>query len=92
MSVFRSFALVAFAGAAVLAADPAWGQVAWPVPVEDPTLAVLIEEALSRNPDVAATRQAAVAAGQRPAQARSLPNPMVSVGYTNDGWSPIRAT
>ena len=92
MSVFRSFALVAFAGAVVLAADSAWGQVAWPVPVEDPTLAALIEEALSKNPDVAATRQAAVAAGQRPAQARSLPNPMVSVGYTNDGWSPSLGT
>ncbi len=88
MSVFRSFALVALAGAAVLTTARAWGQVAWPVPVEDPTLAALIEEALSKNPDVAATRQAAVAAGQRPAQARSLPNPMVSVGYTNDGWSP----
>lgn len=88
MSVFRSFALVALAGAAVLATSPAWGQVVWPIPVEDPTLAMLIEEALSKNPDVAATRQAAVAAGQRPAQARSLPNPMFSVGYTNEGWSP----
>jgi len=56
--------------------------------VQDPLLATLIDEALSKNPDVAAAREAAAAAGQRPAQARSLPNPMFSVGYTNDGWSP----
>jgi outer membrane protein TolC len=56
--------------------------------VQDPLLAALIDEALSKNPDVAAAREAAAAAGQRPAQARSLPNPMFSVGYTNDGWSP----
>jgi len=67
---------------------PARAQAPWPVPVEDPLLASLIDEALAKNPDVAAARQAAAAAGQRPAQARSLPNPMFSVGYTNDGWSP----
>lgn len=74
--------------AALLASAPARAQVPWPVPAEDPALTSLIEEALSKNPDVAAARQAATAAGQRPAQARSLPNPMFSVGYTNDGWSP----
>jgi len=72
----------------VVASAPARAQVPWPVPVEDPLLASLIEEALSKNPDVMAARQAAAAAGQRPAQTRSLANPMVSVGYTNDGWSP----
>ena len=72
----------------VLASAPARAQVGWPPPVEDPVLASLIEEALSKNPDVGAARQAAAAAGQRPAQARSLPNPMFSAGYTNDGWSP----
>ena len=30
----------------------------------------------------------AAAARSRPAQARSLPDPMLSVGYTNDGWAP----
>jgi outer membrane protein TolC len=68
--------------------EPARAQVRWPVPVEDPQLFALIEEALSKNPDVTAARQAALAAAQRPAQARSLANPMVSVDYTNDGWSP----
>lgn len=76
----------------VLACAPARAQATWPVPVEDPLLASLIDEALSKNPDVAAARQAATAAGQLPAQARSLPNPMLSVGYTNDGWSPSLGT
>jgi outer membrane protein TolC len=58
------------------------------MPVEDPFLGSLIDEALSKNPDVAAARQAAGAAGQRAAQARSLADPMLSVGYTNEGWSP----
>ncbi len=63
-------------------------QAPWPLPVPDPVLASLIEEALAQNPDVAAARQAMLAARQRPIQARSLANPMVSVIYTNDGWSP----
>lgn len=87
MSVARKL-LAGVAVQLVLASAPARAQVPWPVPVEDPALAALIEEALSRNPDVAAARQAVAAAEQRPAQARSLSNPMLSVGYTNDGWSP----
>lgn len=67
---------------------PARAQTPWPPPVTDPQLASLIEEALAKNPDVAAARQAWLAAGQRPAQARSLPNPMLSLDLTNDGWSP----
>ncbi len=92
MSVARKLLLSGIALPLVLASTPVWAQVPWPLPVEDPTLASLIEEALSKNPDVAAARQAAVAARQRPAQARSLANPMFSVGYTNDGWSPSLGT
>ncbi len=88
MSVAHKLLVAGVALQLVLTSAPARAQVPWPVPVEDPALAALIEEALSKNPDVAAARQAVVAAGQRPAQARSLPNPMFSVGYTNDGWSP----
>lgn len=62
------------------------------VPPSDPLLASLIDEALARNPDVLATREAVEAARNRPAQARSLPNPMFSVTYTNDGWSPTLGT
>jgi outer membrane protein TolC len=87
VSVARKLFLAGLAAQLVLASAPARAQAPWPVPVEDPALAALIEEALSENPDVAAAREAAAAAGQRPAQARSLPNPMFSVGYTNDGWS-----
>jgi len=92
VSVARKLFLAGLAVQLVLASAPARAQVLWPVPVEDPALASLIEEALSKNPDVAAARQAATAAGQRPAQARSLPNPMFSVGYTNDGWAPSLGT
>ncbi len=57
-------------------------------PSDDPLLTSLVEEALARNPDVATVRQAAEAAQSRPAQGRSLPNPMASLVYTNDGTSP----
>lgn len=59
-----------------------------PSPAADPLLASLIEEALSRNPDVSAAQEALAAAQARPVQARSLPNPMASAVYTNDGVSP----
>lgn len=92
MSVARKLLVAGVAVQLLLASAPARAQVPWPVPVEDPLLASLIDEALSKNPDVEAARQAAVAATQRPAQARSLPNPMFSAGYTNDGWSPSLGT
>jgi outer membrane protein TolC len=77
------------AGVLVVAgAATAQAQAAWPAPVEDPVLLSLIEEALSKNPDLVAARETAFAAEQRPAQARSLPNPMLSTVYTNDGWPP----
>jgi outer membrane protein TolC len=72
----------------LILAPAAQAQAPWPPPVADPVLASLIEEALAKNPDVAAAREVALAARQRPIQARSLANPMVSVIYTNDGWSP----
>ncbi len=92
MSVARRLLVVAVAVPLVLMSARARAQAPWPVPVEDPLLASLIEGALSKNPDVAAARQAAAAAAERPAQARSLPNPMLSVEYTNDGWSPSLGT
>ena len=48
----------------------------------------LIEEALRRNPDLLVLDEEIEAARARPEQARSLPDPMVSVVYRNDGWSP----
>jgi cobalt-zinc-cadmium efflux system outer membrane protein len=58
-----------------------------PVP-EDPLLASLVEEALARSPDLRGVQEAVAAARARPDQARALPNPLLSVGYTNDGWAP----
>src|SRR5262249_4959250 len=48
----------------------------------------LVAEALERNPDVLALREAVVAARARPDQAQALADPTLSVLYTNDGWSP----
>jgi cobalt-zinc-cadmium efflux system outer membrane protein len=55
---------------------------------DDPVLEALIAEALSRNPDVAAAEAAIKAAHTRPGQVSSLPDPMVSMIFTNDGWVP----
>ncbi len=55
---------------------------------DDPALAALVEEALRANPDLAAARAEAEAARAVPAQARALPDPMLSVGYENDGLAP----
>ena len=53
-----------------------------------PTVEALVEEALRQNPDVRAAEEAVEAARHRPSQASALPDPMVSLSYTNDGWSP----
>lgn len=63
-----------------------------PQQAPDPLLASLIAEAVSKNPDVVAVQEALTAAEARPVQARSLANPMASVVYTNDGWSPSLGT
>jgi outer membrane protein, heavy metal efflux system len=48
----------------------------------------LVAEALAQNPDLAAARQEAAAARARVSPAGTLPDPMVSVNYENDGVSP----
>lgn len=88
MSVSHQIFSIVIASHMVFAAAVLRAQGDWPPKVEDPVLAALIEEARSGNPDIAAARHAAAAAGQQPVQARSLSNPMLSVGYQNDGWSP----
>jgi outer membrane protein TolC len=54
----------------------------------DPALAALVEEALGASPDLLALQEGLVAARARPGQARALADPMLSLVYTNDGWSP----
>ncbi|HMA28687.1 MAG TPA: TolC family protein [Thermoanaerobaculia bacterium] len=47
----------------------------------------LVAEALVKNPDLAAAKQEATAARSRVSPAGSLPDPMLSVTYENDGTS-----
>jgi outer membrane protein TolC len=49
------------------------------------SLASLTEEAIAKNPDIAAARARYEAALQRPAQERSLPDPMISAGWNASG-------
>lgn len=51
-------------------------------------LTELVDEALRVNPEIAAAASRFDAARQRPAQERSLPDPMVSAGYSASG-SPL---
>jgi hypothetical protein len=55
---------------------------------ESPIERALIEEALERNPDVLAARSMVEEARSRPAQVTALPEPTLSVLYTNEGWTP----
>ena len=70
-------------------AVPAWCQ---PPASEDPLLAALVQEALAGNPDLMAAEAAMRAAQERPAQVSALDDPVVSVVYTNEGWSPSLGT
>ena len=59
-----------------------------PVVAQSPerlVLADVVAEALRANPEIAAAEQRHSAALQRPAQERSLPDPMVSAGYNSSG-------
>jgi outer membrane protein TolC len=53
-----------------------------------PALAALVAEALAQSPDARAVEEELRAARARPEQARALPDPVVSLLYVNDGWSP----
>ena len=55
---------------------------------DDPLLQALVDEALARNPDLHAAQSAIAAAQTATERARALPDPMISVTYTNDGWAP----
>jgi outer membrane protein TolC len=78
--------VIASALAGALQAPPAEGPAA--ATGDDATLAALVAEALSRNPDLRAAEEALRAARERPAQVSALADPALGVTYTNDGWSP----
>lgn len=54
-------------------------------PAEPLRLPDLIAEALANNPETRAAQKRYEAARQRPSQERSLPDPMLSVGYASNG-------
>jgi outer membrane protein TolC len=56
---------------------------------QDPpvTLKDLIDEALKNNPEILSAEAKAASASQRISQQASLPDPMLSVGYENEGLS-----
>src|SRR5438309_1089617 len=49
------------------------------------SLADVVNEALATNPEIVAAHKRYEAARQRPIQERSLPDPMVSAGYSANG-------
>jgi outer membrane protein TolC len=55
---------------------------------DDPVLQALIAEAWSHNPELHAVQSTIDAARVRVDAARGLPDPMVSMTWTNDGWAP----
>ena len=89
VSVFhRSVAALLCAAALCLAPCAVHGQTDVLPADSDPVLRALIDEALARSPDLHAAQSAISAAQASTARARALPDPMVSVTYTNDGWAP----
>ena len=59
-----------------------------PAEGESPLEHALVAEALERNPEVLAARAMVEEAAARPAQVTALPEPTLSVLYTNEGWAP----
>ena len=89
VSVLRRLFVVTVSLVAIcLAPGPAHGQEAAAPVEDDAVLQALIAEALARNPDLHAAQSAISAAQTSTESARALPDPMVSVTYTNDGWAP----
>ncbi len=77
----RAYVLIGSIGVLAMSAGAASAQ----SPAPRVALADLVAEAVKANPEIAAARQRYDAARQRPAQERSLPDPMLSAGYTASG-------
>jgi cobalt-zinc-cadmium efflux system outer membrane protein len=87
--VVRKLLAAGVALSAALTAAPVRAQTAAGT---DPVLESLVQEAVARNPDLLAAAEEARAARARPAQARALPDPMLSLAYVNDAWRPTLGT
>ena len=53
----------------------------------DLEISALLDEALKNNPDILASQAKIEAAGYRIPQSKSLPDPMIMVGYQNEGFT-----
>jgi outer membrane protein, heavy metal efflux system len=84
----RPVVVILIAGALLAAPASARGQAAAVPGDDDPVLQALIADALANNPDLRAAQSAISAAQESTKRARTLPDPMVSITYTNDGWAP----
>jgi len=71
---------VAFVTCALLVGGSASGQTTVRVRLDD-----LVAEAVAKNPEIVEAQRRYEAARQRPAQERSLPDPMLSAGYNSSG-------
>ncbi|MDD5306817.1 MAG: TolC family protein [Deltaproteobacteria bacterium] len=81
--------LISLFGRVALAQEP--GSVpAGPTLADDPLLAGLVKEALERRPELAQARATIQADLARVPQASALPDPVLSLGIQNDGFSAIR--
>ena len=63
-----------------------------PPPLDRAEVERLVEEALEANPEIRSARATAAAAEARIKPAGTLPDPMVSLSYENDGVSPSLGT
>ncbi|MEO8338136.1 MAG: TolC family protein, partial [Nitrospirota bacterium] len=68
-----------------IAALVVWAILALPGAARAETLRELVSEALANNPEIVAAQKRYEASRQRPSQASSLPDPMVSPGYSSNG-------
>ncbi len=91
---FPAFGLVAgpLILSAALAEQGAAGEEPSPPGDSDAEVAVLVAEALQKNPELIAARQEAAAAAARVSPAGALPDPTITVGYENDGTAPSLGT
>jgi outer membrane protein, heavy metal efflux system len=84
----RSYTLRAKAPVfAILVALMLFSLVGQTVQADDADLKILIREALNKNPEILAATSRIAASGHRISQVKSLPDPMISLGYQNDGFS-----
>lgn len=83
-AVWRRYVLVGFT------VVWSWSSAAAEAPVAQTLdLSALIQEALTRNPEIQAAQQRYRAAQARPSQAGSLPDPMIEGAYHNEPLTPL---